>query len=398
VAGFSAGIIFPRLSPIGVGITAGTIITAYGTGVGGNGTYYVNKSQTVGPIAMTFNDPLGGIIDAFAAGNSGVPKMYVTLNRNVGAGTFELSVDGSTSINGASDASAAGSGVHTVTTRPIKVVPHPCPCVTVTGSGGHVNVVDARSAPTQGRPFRSYGARSFTGQMHAIASNLTSPMLVWGNLKKMTIDVIKADTTTGGGARTMILGETQATFTGTAGTPSTHITATVVTGYISPGDTVIGTGITAGTKVVSQVSGPPGGAGEYILSAANTTSAASVTAYGCNGFDANQLPLDFSGSIDLLNVGSRVITNLTGTTTSVMIGADSFAFYTGWLSDSVRPSFPDLVGGQPISSYAQLAITVETDQGIFTTPYPVYARTSAWPNIALEVDTIVPAVGTDIGV
>ena len=52
---------------------------------------------------------------------------------------------------------------------------------------------------------------------------------------------------------------------------------TDVTGTISVGDVVIGIGITSGTTVVSQISGTPGGAGTYLLSAANTASAASLT-------------------------------------------------------------------------------------------------------------------------
>jgi len=42
----------------GVGVTAGTLITALGTGVGGTGTYTVGISQTVGSSALTTNTPL----------------------------------------------------------------------------------------------------------------------------------------------------------------------------------------------------------------------------------------------------------------------------------------------------------------------------------------------------
>jgi hypothetical protein len=70
-----------------------------------------------------------------------------------------------------------------------------------------------------------------------------------------------------------------ASFTATAGSPSTKLVVTAVTGLISVGDVVAGTGITVGTTVVSQdTGGTPGGAGTYNLSAANTTSAASCTA------------------------------------------------------------------------------------------------------------------------
>ena len=73
----------------------------------------------------------------------------------------------------------------------------------------------------------------------------------------------------------------KASFTASAGTPATQLVVTSVTGFISPGDQIIsGTGATAGTVVVSQISGTPGGAGTYLLSAANTTSSASVTTGG----------------------------------------------------------------------------------------------------------------------
>lgn len=69
-----------------------------------------------------------------------------------------------------------------------------------------------------------------------------------------------------------------ASFTATAGSPSTKLVVTAVTGLLSPGDVVIGTGIPASTTIVSQDSGgTPGGAGTYNLSAANTASAASCT-------------------------------------------------------------------------------------------------------------------------
>lgn len=71
-----------------------------------------------------------------------------------------------------------------------------------------------------------------------------------------------------------------ATFTGTADSDATRLVVTSVTGLISIGDTVSGTGITAGTTITGQVSGTPGGAGTYQLSASNTASSATVTSFG----------------------------------------------------------------------------------------------------------------------
>jgi hypothetical protein len=74
---------------------------------------------------------------------------------------------------------------------------------------------------------------------------------------------------------------TRASFTASAGSSSTLLVVTSVTGIILIGDTLLtGTGITAGTTIVNQVSGTPGGAGTYTISAANTASSASATSGG----------------------------------------------------------------------------------------------------------------------
>lgn len=88
-----------------------------------------------------------------------------------------------------------------------------------------------------------------------------------------------------GASVTAILGSTNtallgATFTASADTDATRLVVTSVTGLISVGDTVSGTGITAGTTITSQISGTTGGAGTYQLSASNTASSATVTAFG----------------------------------------------------------------------------------------------------------------------
>lgn len=66
-----------------------------------------------------------------------------------------------------------------------------------------------------------------------------------------------------------------AAFTGTGS--GTDLTITAVTGLISPGDLVTGTGVPAATTIVSQTSGTPGGAGVYVTSQATTATAASLT-------------------------------------------------------------------------------------------------------------------------
>jgi hypothetical protein len=70
----------------------------------------------------------------------------------------------------------------------------------------------------------------------------------------------------------------RASFTGTGS--GTNLTTTSVTGIIKSGDTVAGTGVPAGTTIISQTSGTAGGAGVYVTSVATTSSGASLTSGG----------------------------------------------------------------------------------------------------------------------
>jgi len=53
VTAVSSGVLFPGQRITGTGISAGTEITSYGTGVGGIGTYTVNNSQTVSSVTIS---------------------------------------------------------------------------------------------------------------------------------------------------------------------------------------------------------------------------------------------------------------------------------------------------------------------------------------------------------
>lgn len=66
-----------------------------------------------------------------------------------------------------------------------------------------------------------------------------------------------------------------ASFTGSGS--GTTLTVSAVTGTIDVGDYVQGTGVPAGTTILSQLSGTPGGAGTYRTSDSTTSSGASLT-------------------------------------------------------------------------------------------------------------------------
>ena len=104
-----------------------------------------------------------------------------------------------------------------------------------------------------------------------------------------------------GASATGLIGSTNtaaigSTSTGTA--TGTSLVLTSLTGYVSIGDVVSGTGVTAGTTIVSQSSGTTGLAGTYILSAASTASSATITTFGT--------VLDVSSTTGLISIGDSV--------------------------------------------------------------------------------------------
>ena len=84
-------------------------------------------------------------------------------------------------------------------------------------------------------------------------------------------------TATLGSTNTASLG---ATFTGAASVASNQLVVTAVTGLISIGDTVNGSGITDAPTILAQVSGTTGGAGTYTLSKVETCTGGTVTSFG----------------------------------------------------------------------------------------------------------------------
>ena len=85
-------------------------------------------------------------------------------------------------------------------------------------------------------------------------------------------------TATLGSTNTASLG---ATFTAAVSVASASLVVTAVTGLISIGDTVSGSGITDAPTIIAQTAGAtPGGAGTYTLSSVETCSGGTVTCFG----------------------------------------------------------------------------------------------------------------------
>lgn len=128
---------------------------------------------------------------------------------------------------------------------------------------------------------------------------------------------------------------TRASFTASAGSSSTQLVVTSVTGVIKIGDTILtGTGIPAGTTFVSQVSGigTVGGAGTYNVSNANTASSASSTSGGIPAGTSNEAPNEAWIESDTAAVRYRDDGGTPTTAIGLTISANAPFLYVGSLS------------------------------------------------------------------
>jgi hypothetical protein len=69
-----------------------------------------------------------------------------------------------------------------------------------------------------------------------------------------------------------------ATFTGVIAVTTGILTSSAVTGTIQVGDVLSGTGVPAGTRILAQISGTPGGAGTYQTSIVTAVASTAMTA------------------------------------------------------------------------------------------------------------------------
>src|SRR5215467_164404 len=101
VTAVSAGALAVNQAISGAGVTAGTTITALGTGTGGNGTYTVSASQTVASETITSTDWLipGNLFNPNAVPVSGgVPEFrFWAHNQNIASIVTDSGVDGQAS-------------------------------------------------------------------------------------------------------------------------------------------------------------------------------------------------------------------------------------------------------------------------------------------------------------
>jgi hypothetical protein len=68
VTAVTTGVLYVGQVITGVGVTAGTTITSFGSGTGGVGTYNVSVSQAVASIAMTGSSPFNSVVNIDGTG------------------------------------------------------------------------------------------------------------------------------------------------------------------------------------------------------------------------------------------------------------------------------------------------------------------------------------------
>lgn len=222
-----------ELSDLTGALIAGTTITGLGTGAGGVGTYSVSNNQTVASEAMTSEAPVTGITVPRGRINSTLYAIqYIPAIAALGSWAQVAQIE----IGSANEADAVVVGY---------IVENTLTVISVTS--GAIVVGDALF------------------DVGGLIINAT---------------YVTAFGSGSGGDGTYTINNPQnfgATFT--ASGSGTNLTVSVVaTGSIAPGDVISGSGVPGGTTIISQTSGPAGGAGVYVTSGATTASSAALTA------------------------------------------------------------------------------------------------------------------------
>ena len=204
----------------GTGVTAGTKITALGTGTGGVGTYTVSASQTVASTAIT-GDSTKLDVTAVASGTLHVGD--AVLGTGVSAGTV---------------ITALGTG---------------------TGGAGTYAI-------------------NFNQQINSSTLTTESTQLEVSAVTSGKLNLGDTISGTGVDTGTFITGF-KTKFVGTAAISTTTMTISAVTsGAVSVGDVVTGPGVVNGT-VISSFGTGSGGVGTYVISISQTTASTTISTY-----------------------------------------------------------------------------------------------------------------------
>lgn len=148
----------------------------------------------------------------------------------------------------------------------------------------------------------------------------------------------------------------------TDGTTAVVIITTVTNGLISPGDSVAGTGIAAGTTVLNQLTGTPGKVGTYTLSSIPAAESAETMTFTSNLMHVTAIASGSFNDADLLSgtgivAGTKVLHQVTpfAGVASILTGALSTLVVT-----AVTPGTDLLRVGDALPAIAGLGIVAAT--------------------------------------
>jgi hypothetical protein len=128
------------------------------------------------------------------------------------------------------------------------------------------------------------------------------------SLSDTTLFAEKAlDLTTTSGTR--VVGTSSAQNSSASGTASSISATTLtvggtVTGTFGIGQVLTGTGVTAGTKIIAQLTGPPGGAGTYTVDTSQTVASTTITGTGSGDVHQVTATLTATGGGTVTNAGT----------------------------------------------------------------------------------------------
>ncbi len=255
-----------------VPVLAGTVIVS-GSGL----SWVVNHSQTVNATTLNFGGvvvPPNSLYAAVAGGLATDVAQAIWSKKSPGCAYYPGNTT-ATAYDTSPQYPAPGIAYTVVFEDP-----DPLPVVFVVNIKNNIGVPSDATTQIQnaiinafaggdGGPRATIGSTIFASRFYAPVAALGS----WAEIVSLLLGT-QDDLTAS------ITGSLGATYTATAS--GTSLTASSVTGFISSGDTISGTGVPAGTTILSQSSGSAGGAGVYITSVATTASASSITTTSSN--------------------------------------------------------------------------------------------------------------------
>jgi hypothetical protein len=290
VTGVNSGTVAVGQVLSGPGISANTSISSLGTGTGGNGTYNINNSQTVASETMQ----LGGvqinpnsIYVSVAGGSASAIATAIWNKKPPGCG-----MQGNT-VQTVYDTSApyAPPGIpYTITFENppnteiyFNVTIFDSPAVPSNAITLIENAIINAFAGLDGGLRMQMGTNILTSRFYPAIYGLGS----WAMITSMTL---------GSGANPA--------FNITASISATVLTVTATGGTLAVGQVLQATGVTVGTKILSQLTGTPGSTGTYTVSVSQIVASESMQIIPMTATSIqmliNQMPVTSANAINVV--------------------------------------------------------------------------------------------------